>query len=212
MQLTDSKEFLRQLKKNLNTLREREAKYGREVPLHLLNQIEDHERAITLTEQVARGEISEADWQAALAPLLIAVAPFRAAEQIVALLAQAVGGEPALAPLRQTALAPLRQTNKGALIAAEFEQDPRTYARPLVKTLAQALVSDADFAEQLKARLIELGQTVGSETGRYRATLTGKGSIAQGPNASAASASGGGIAIGGSVGGDVIAGQPSESD
>ena len=211
MQLTDSKEFLRQLKKNLNTLREREAKWASHPPLELLNQIEDHEQAITLTEQAARGEISEADWHTALAPLLIAVAPFRAAEQIVAILTQADASVATLA-LRQTALAPLHQTDKGALIATEFEQDPETYARSLVKTLAQALVSDAAFAEQLKARLVELGQAAGSKTGPYQATLTGRGSIAQGPGASAASASEGGIAIGGSVGGDVNVGKPPETD
>lgn len=34
--------FQSRLKKNLNALREREAKYGRNVPLDLLNQVEDH--------------------------------------------------------------------------------------------------------------------------------------------------------------------------
>lgn len=203
--MTDSQDFLRQIKKNLNTLREREAKYGREVPLPLLNQIEDHEQAITLTEQLQRGELSQADWQAALAPLLIAVAPFRAAAQIVGRLTPpAAGGEaPGLAALRHSALAPLLRSDQGALIVAEFEQDPDTYAWPLIKALAQALVSDAALAAELKARLQALGPT---------ATLTGSGSLAQGTGAGAASASSGGIAIGGSVGGDVTVGQPPEAD
>lgn len=71
--MNNPKTTLRQLKKNLNILREREAKYGRNVPLDLLNQIDDHEEAIRLTEQAATGEISPAEWQAALDPLLLAV-------------------------------------------------------------------------------------------------------------------------------------------
>ena len=71
--MTKPKTLLRQLKKNLNILREREAKYGRDVPLELLNQLEDHDQAIMLTEQVLAGELSEAAWQEALQPLLLAV-------------------------------------------------------------------------------------------------------------------------------------------
>lgn len=45
------KEFLRDLKKNYNTLKEREAKYANAAPLDLLNQIDDYEQALALTEQ-----------------------------------------------------------------------------------------------------------------------------------------------------------------
>lgn len=71
--MTDPKTYRRKLKKNLNTLREREAKYGRDVPLDLLNQIEDHEKAIALTDQVIAGEINQAEWQEALQPLLVSL-------------------------------------------------------------------------------------------------------------------------------------------
>ena len=43
--MTDPKKTLTQLKKSLNILRAREAKYGRSVPPELLSQIEDHEIA-----------------------------------------------------------------------------------------------------------------------------------------------------------------------
>ena len=71
--MIEPKTLLRQLKRNLRTLREREAKYGRNAPIELLNQIEDHERAIALTNQVLSGEISRTAWQEALQPLLVAV-------------------------------------------------------------------------------------------------------------------------------------------
>jgi hypothetical protein len=40
---TDIKEHLLKLNKNLNILKEREAKYAGSAPLDLLNQIDDHE-------------------------------------------------------------------------------------------------------------------------------------------------------------------------
>jgi hypothetical protein len=72
--LADYKTFLIKLHQNLNTLREREFKYGGNVPLELLNQIEDHQTAITLTEQVLSGELSETEWREALAPLNLSLA------------------------------------------------------------------------------------------------------------------------------------------
>lgn len=68
--MTDPNVTLRQLKKNLNILRERKAKYGRNVPLALLNQIKDHEQAIALTERAITGELSETVWWQTLKPLL----------------------------------------------------------------------------------------------------------------------------------------------
>lgn len=44
-------DFLAKLYKNLNILKEREAKYATAAPLDLLNQIDDYQYAITLTEQ-----------------------------------------------------------------------------------------------------------------------------------------------------------------
>ena len=72
--MTEYQSFLLKLNRNLNTLRERESKYGGNAPLELLNQIEDHQKAIALTEQAIRGELSEAEWREALAPLNLSLA------------------------------------------------------------------------------------------------------------------------------------------
>jgi len=71
--MTDYKTTLLKLNNNLNTLREREAKYGSNVPLDLLNQIADHEQAIALTEQVLEDEITEDEWREAIEPLLVSL-------------------------------------------------------------------------------------------------------------------------------------------
>ncbi len=67
--MTDRQVFLLKLHKNLNTLRQREAKYAGNAPPELLNQIEDYEQAIVLTEQAQRGELSEEEWQEKVASL-----------------------------------------------------------------------------------------------------------------------------------------------
>lgn len=218
---TDFKAFLSKLHQNLNTLREREAKYNGNAPLELLNQMEDHQQAITLTEQASAGNLSETEWEESLRPLLVAVAPFRAAQSIVAILGQYAPDQGAklsqeLGPqaaatageLLTTSLAHLRQQPKGAVIAAEFEQDPMTYQKPLEKSLAEAIVSAPALASQLKALLTQYGQAsqqrVAPAGPRYQATLTGSGAIAQGPGATAVGA--GGVMVGGSVGGSVVAG------
>jgi hypothetical protein len=72
--MADLQTFLQKLHKNLNILREREAKYGGNAPLDLLSQIDDHNTAITLTEQVLAGELSQAEWHEALKPLLVEIA------------------------------------------------------------------------------------------------------------------------------------------
>ncbi len=70
--MTNYKQTLLKLTKNLNTLREREAKYGaNNAPLDLLNQISDHQKAISLTRQAITNEITEAEWHEALRPLLV---------------------------------------------------------------------------------------------------------------------------------------------
>lgn len=50
--IVDLQVIVLKLQKNLNDLREREAKYGGSAPPDLLNQIEDHEMTIDLTNQV----------------------------------------------------------------------------------------------------------------------------------------------------------------
>lgn len=69
--MTNFQKTFTQLKSNLNTLREREAKYAGIAPLDLLNQISDHQQAIILTEQVIDGELTEAEWRETLKPLNI---------------------------------------------------------------------------------------------------------------------------------------------
>jgi hypothetical protein len=219
--MTDFKAFLSKLHQNLNTLREREAKYNNNAPLELLNQIADHEQAIALTEQAITGNLSEADWEENLRPLLVSVAPFRAAQSIVVILgqyaadqgaklSQEVGSKAAATAgeLLTTTLAHLRRQPTGALIAAEFEQDPVTYQKPLEKSLAEAIVSAPELAGQLKALLTQYGQAsrqrAASSGPRYQATLSGSGAIAQGPGAQAVGA--GGVMMGGNVGGNVITG------
>jgi WD40 repeat protein len=69
--MDDLKSQLRTLNKNLNTLREREAKYAGNAPLDLLNQIDDYEQAIELVKQAIDGQITRAELDTELAPLLI---------------------------------------------------------------------------------------------------------------------------------------------
>ncbi len=69
--MTDLQAFLQRTHQNLATLKEREAKFVGNAPVELLNQIEDHQQAIALTEQAIQGELSQAEWQEALGPLLV---------------------------------------------------------------------------------------------------------------------------------------------
>lgn len=61
------------LNRNLNILRERETKFGGNAPLELLNQIEDHKQAIDLIEQALAGNLTDAELDEALAPLVLAI-------------------------------------------------------------------------------------------------------------------------------------------
>lgn len=72
--MTDYQAFLLKLQQNLSILQEREAKYGGNAPLELLNQIQDYEQAIDLTEQAQQGQLTEVEWRATLKPLLVAIA------------------------------------------------------------------------------------------------------------------------------------------
>ncbi len=69
------KERLLNLHKNLNILQEREAKYGGNAPLELLNQLDDHQTAIELVQQTLAGELSSQELDEALAPLNLALGP-----------------------------------------------------------------------------------------------------------------------------------------
>ncbi len=67
------KEQLIKLSKNLNILLERKAKYGEFPPLDLANQIDDHRKAIDYIKQFLNGNLSNANLDEALEPLLLAI-------------------------------------------------------------------------------------------------------------------------------------------
>ncbi|GIK42987.1 MAG: hypothetical protein BroJett011_68200 [Chloroflexota bacterium] len=71
MSETKLKRYLKILQKDLNILREREAKYGGNAPVELLNQIEDHQTAIELVQARLAGSISDEQLNEQLAPLNI---------------------------------------------------------------------------------------------------------------------------------------------
>ncbi len=75
-------------------------------------------------------------------------------------------------------------------------------------------LSESEWREALKPLLVAIGTRSGEAAIEitYQATLTGRGGIAQGPGARTVTASGGGIAIGGNVGGDVILGERKKKD
>jgi WD40 repeat protein len=87
------KQVLQKTHHNLETLREREAKYGGNVPLELLNQIADHAQAIELTDQALAGELSEAEWQEAMKPLLVAIHDRAATSEICQVTLGDIGGD-----------------------------------------------------------------------------------------------------------------------
>ncbi len=66
------KKQLLDLNNNLNILLEREAKYGGNAPLDLLNQIDDHREAIDLVEEALDGDLTSNELDEALKPLLLA--------------------------------------------------------------------------------------------------------------------------------------------
>ena len=80
--MTDLKAFLLKLNKDLNILRERDAKYGGNAPLDLINQIGDYKQAVSLTEQAITGSIAEADWRTGILPLALSSALLAMAAQI----------------------------------------------------------------------------------------------------------------------------------
>jgi len=73
--MADFEQILLQLTDNLHILRQREAGHGgrAHAPIELINQMADHERAIELTEQAKRFEITEAEWREKLRPLRVDV-------------------------------------------------------------------------------------------------------------------------------------------
>ncbi len=76
------RQVLKRTHQNLQILREREAKYGGNTPLELLNQIRDHVQAIALTKQAIAGALSEVEWREAMQPLLVAIQDRAATSEI----------------------------------------------------------------------------------------------------------------------------------
>ena len=217
--MTDYQTFLLRLNHNLQTLQEREAKQAGNASPDLLNQIEDHRQAITLTEQAIAGHLTEAQWLEELQPLLVAqpgldllavwLVSKYAFDQGVALGREL--GPQALAPAQEIftlSMDRLRQTPKGELIAAEFEQDPATYEKPVEKELNELIQADEAFAKQLEALLAQLHHALAAHNAggpTYQAKLSGSGQIVQGKGATGIQQGDRGqLIIGGSIGGDLI--------
>ena len=58
-------------KKDLRILQERKAKYAGEPPLPLIHKIDDHHKAITLTQQAITSDLDYVTWETALKPLMV---------------------------------------------------------------------------------------------------------------------------------------------
>jgi hypothetical protein len=71
MNESELKQSLETLHHHLNILKEREARFGGNVPLDLINQIEDHQTAIGLVESRLAGEISREELAEQLEPLVL---------------------------------------------------------------------------------------------------------------------------------------------
>ena len=189
-------QFQTKLYENLAILREREAKYGGHAPLELLNQITDHRQAIGVTGRVIAGELSEAEWQEALQPLLL---PFYQglSQSVLAALLETASSSPEPAPvsrLRETVLTHLEQTARGQVLAEGFRSDPAIYEKPVAHELALSLPGEAEWAVQLHRLLAEV--EAGRRAGGDQATLSGSGAIAQGGGTAVAATGPGSIAIG----------------
>jgi hypothetical protein len=69
----EAKSVLQRLQSNLNTLQERAAKFGNNQPVALVNQIDDHQRAISMTESVLKGEASLGEMYSEMKSMLVDV-------------------------------------------------------------------------------------------------------------------------------------------
>ncbi|MCB0213655.1 MAG: tetratricopeptide repeat protein [Anaerolineae bacterium] len=83
--MTDPNTLLQRLRRSLNILEQRRAKYGIDAPASLVIELEDHETAIDLTEQLAKGYLTEAAWREQLLPLLVKIEERQATELVSSL-------------------------------------------------------------------------------------------------------------------------------
>ncbi|MCB0173740.1 MAG: hypothetical protein KDJ97_24685, partial [Anaerolineae bacterium] len=83
--MTNANTLLERLRDSLTTLQQRWANLGPDARASLIHEIEDHEKAITLTEQLAAGHLPETAWREQLRPLLVTIEARQATEAVSAL-------------------------------------------------------------------------------------------------------------------------------
>jgi len=215
--MIDIPTFLGQLHRNLNLLREREAKYGGHAPLELINQIDDHKKAITLTEQAGNGEIDEAAWLDALPPLLIGRSDWLGINLALQLVLAQYAAEQGAALARRAG--PQASARAGEIMAVVLAHvaavDPRTaqkypanptgYQAPLHDVLDEILAADQSLVGQLKTMLEQYQTAVAARSGQsagLQARLSGSGVISQQSSQTAGERG----VVGSSAGGDIITG------
>ncbi|MCB0163947.1 MAG: WD40 repeat domain-containing protein [Anaerolineae bacterium] len=81
--MTDSTVLLQRLRESLDILQKQRTSDDADVSLHA--EIDDHHKAITLTEQLATGHLTETDWREQLRPLLVTIEARQATEVITTL-------------------------------------------------------------------------------------------------------------------------------
>jgi hypothetical protein len=232
--VSDYKTFLSKLHQNLSFLREREAKYGGHAPLELLNQITDHQEAVTLTEQAISGDLDQAEWQAALRPLLVAIQARPGDETGSSVTLGDIGGSiqdstiagrdvnqmtvtvinllGQVTPDSSGRPEPLTQALTDLVLKQVSALDPRTAQRypqnPAGYTdpLRDALTELLAMDRGLAARLDALLTQYEQAQSGDTITLSGTGNITKGQDNISVTATGSGITIG-LVGGDVHLGQ-----
>lgn len=68
--MNELQEYARWLHVQLDLVKKDAAQYENTTPLILLDQVDNYQQAIALTEQAIRGELSKTEWRAAIMPLL----------------------------------------------------------------------------------------------------------------------------------------------
>ena len=160
-------ELLLRLHRNLMTLQEREAKYGGQAPLELINQIEDHKQAINLTEQALNGQITVVELKAALRPLLIS-ANFDL--DLLQISASSVNQPEIDSPTKDELIEEFAQSQKARVETSEPAQEARFGEQPTPVEVTETpqgqdiFISysrrDLEFVHQLYSELASRGISV----------------------------------------------------